>query len=43
MGIGASTDSQEESRHYGTAALLSPNTEAKIVDHVSGIPLPQDQ
>ncbi|KAK6118939.1 hypothetical protein DH2020_047318 [Rehmannia glutinosa] len=35
-GIGASTDSQEESRRYGTAGLLSPNMEAKIVDPESG-------
>eukprot|EP00253_Pinus_taeda_P022595 PITA_22595 len=43
MGTGASTDSQEESSHYGTAGLLSPNTEAKIVDPVSGTPLPPNQ
>jgi OPC-8:0 CoA ligase-1 len=30
--IGASTDTAEESRRYGTVGLLSPNTEAKIVD-----------
>ncbi|KAL3845380.1 hypothetical protein ACJIZ3_002783 [Penstemon smallii] len=35
-GIGASTDSAEESRRYGTAGLLSPNMEAKIVDPDSG-------
>ncbi|KAG6774793.1 hypothetical protein POTOM_022164 [Populus tomentosa] len=35
-GIGASTDTLEESRRYGTAGLLSPNTEAKIVDPESG-------
>ncbi|XP_062209753.1 4-coumarate--CoA ligase-like 4 [Phragmites australis] len=34
--IGASTDSAEESRRYGTAGLLSPNTEAKIVDPETG-------
>ncbi|XP_057248437.1 peroxisomal OPC-8:0-CoA ligase 1 isoform X2 [Beta vulgaris subsp. vulgaris] len=34
--IGASTDCLEESRKYGTAGLLSPSTEAKIVDPVSG-------
>ncbi|KAM0919787.1 hypothetical protein ACQ4PT_007941 [Festuca glaucescens] len=38
--IGASTDSAEESRRYGTAGLLSPNTEAKIVDPESGEALP---
>ncbi|XP_047089332.1 4-coumarate--CoA ligase-like 4 [Lolium rigidum] len=38
--IGASTDSAEESRRYGTAGLLSPNTEAKIVDPDSGEALP---
>jgi OPC-8:0 CoA ligase-1 len=43
MGVGGSTDTQEESRHYGTAGLLSPNTEAKIVDPVSGTPLPPNQ
>lgn len=35
-GIGASTDTLEESRRYGTAGLLSPNTEAKIVDPENG-------
>ncbi|CAN1315444.1 Peroxisomal OPC-8:0-CoA ligase 1 [Linum perenne] len=35
-GIGASTDSVEESRRYGTAGLLSPSMEAKIVDPESG-------
>ncbi|RZR87982.1 hypothetical protein BHM03_00015461 [Ensete ventricosum] len=39
-GIGASTDSAEESRRYGTAGLLSPNTEARIVDPDSGAALP---
>ncbi|CAK9178346.1 unnamed protein product [Ilex paraguariensis] len=39
-GIGASTDSLEESRRYGTAGLLSPNMEAKIVDPDSGEALP---
>ncbi|KAH9307325.1 hypothetical protein KI387_035236, partial [Taxus chinensis] len=38
--IGASTDTQEESRHYGTAGMLSPNTDAKIVDPDSGLALP---
>ncbi|KAM0949767.1 putative AMP-dependent synthetase/ligase, AMP-binding, AMP-binding enzyme domain, ANL [Dioscorea sansibarensis] len=38
--MGASTDSSEESRRYGTAGLLSRNTEAKIVDPNSGVPLP---
>lgn len=31
-GIGSSTDSKEESARYGTAGLLSPSTEARIVD-----------
>ncbi|GFZ10508.1 OPC-8:0 CoA ligase1 [Actinidia rufa] len=35
-GIGASTDSLEESRRYGTAGMLSPSMEAKIVDPASG-------
>ncbi|OAY76274.1 4-coumarate--CoA ligase-like 4 [Ananas comosus] len=30
----------EESRRYGTAGLLSPNTEARIVDPDTGKPLP---
>ncbi|KAJ6684653.1 hypothetical protein OIU79_014884 [Salix purpurea] len=42
-GIGASTDTLEESRRYGTAGLLSPNTEAKIVDPESGKALPVNQ
>jgi OPC-8:0 CoA ligase-1 len=41
--IGASTDTLEESRRYGTAGLLSPNTEAKIVDPESGKALPVNQ
>ncbi|KAL5984183.1 4-coumarate--CoA ligase-like 5 [Asimina triloba] len=36
MGVGASTDTLEESRRYGTAGLLSPNMEAKIVDTETG-------
>ncbi|CAL0328703.1 unnamed protein product [Lupinus luteus] len=39
-GVGASTDSLEESRKYGTAGLLSPATEGKIVDPESGEALP---
>ncbi|CAN0927364.1 Probable CoA ligase CCL5 [Linum grandiflorum] len=39
-GIGASTDSVEESRRYGTAGLLSPSMEAKIVEPDSGKALP---
>lgn len=39
-GIGASTDSLEESRKYGTAGLLSPSMEAKIVDPETAAPLP---
>ncbi|XP_057820940.2 probable CoA ligase CCL5 [Cryptomeria japonica] len=41
--VGASTDTQEESRHYGTAGMLSPNTDAKIVDPDSGLALPPNQ
>jgi len=40
MGVGTSTDTQEESRHYCTTGLWSPNTEEKIVDPDSGNPLP---
>ncbi|XP_077246769.1 putative CoA ligase CCL5 [Tasmannia lanceolata] len=39
-GIGASTDSLEESKRYGTAGMLSPNMEAKIVDPETGETLP---
>ncbi|XP_010242836.1 PREDICTED: 4-coumarate--CoA ligase-like 5 [Nelumbo nucifera] len=39
-GIGASTDTVEESRRYGTAGLLSPNMEAKIIDPETGEALP---
>ncbi|XP_014504631.1 4-coumarate--CoA ligase-like 5 [Vigna radiata var. radiata] len=39
-GVGASTDSLEESRRYGTAGLLSPGTQAMIVDPDSGQSLP---
>ncbi|KAA8528806.1 hypothetical protein F0562_036161 [Nyssa sinensis] len=39
-GMGASTDSLEESRRYGTAGMLSPSMEAKIVDPESGESLP---
>ncbi|KAK7840773.1 probable CoA ligase CCL5 [Quercus suber] len=39
-GVGASTDSLEESRRYGTAGLLSPDMEGKIVDPESGEALP---
>ncbi|KAF2310183.1 hypothetical protein GH714_007100 [Hevea brasiliensis] len=42
-GIGASTDTLEESRRYGTAGLLSPSMEAKIVDPESGKALPVNQ
>jgi OPC-8:0 CoA ligase-1 len=41
--IGASTDSAEESRRYGTAGLLSPNTEARIVDPETAKSLPVNQ
>ncbi|KAM7258026.1 hypothetical protein ACFE04_013767 [Oxalis oulophora] len=42
-GIGASTDSLEESRRYGTAGLLSPSFQAKIVNPDSGVALPVNQ
>ncbi|KAL2232180.1 4-coumarate--CoA ligase-like 5 [Sesamum indicum] len=42
-GVGASTDSLEESRKYGTAGLLSPSMEAKIVDPESGVALSVNQ
>nr|AIS92507.1 4-coumarate:CoA ligase 3 [Epimedium sagittatum] len=35
-GVGASTDSLVESRRYGTAGLMSPSMEAKVVDPVTG-------
>ncbi|CAI9116988.1 OLC1v1018292C1 [Oldenlandia corymbosa var. corymbosa] len=35
-GAGSSTDTMEESRRYGTAGLLSPGIEAKVVDPESG-------
>ncbi|GLT74414.1 hypothetical protein SLA2020_462150 [Shorea laevis] len=34
--VGASTDTLEESRRYGTAGLLSPSMEAKIVEPDTG-------
>ncbi|KAG6644707.1 hypothetical protein I3843_08G072000 [Carya illinoinensis] len=39
-GVGASTDSLEESRRYGTAGLLSPGMDAKIVEPETGKALP---
>lgn len=42
-GIGASTDTMEESRRYGTAGMLSSNMEAKIVDPDSGKALAVNQ
>lgn len=39
-GIGASTESLEESRKYGTAGLVSASTEAMIVDTETAQPLP---
>ncbi|KAL8128908.1 hypothetical protein V2J09_018063 [Rumex salicifolius] len=41
--IGASTDSMEESRRYGTAGKVSPSMEAKIVDPESGGALGMNQ
>jgi len=43
FGAGASTDSLEESRKYGTAGLLSSSTEAIIVDTETAQPLPVNQ
>lgn len=42
-GIGASTDTVEESRRYGTAGMLSANMEAKIVDTETGSALAVNQ
>uniref|UniRef100_A0A2C9TZF4 Uncharacterized protein n=1 Tax=Manihot esculenta TaxID=3983 RepID=A0A2C9TZF4_MANES len=42
-GVGASTDTLEESRRYGTAGLLSPSMEAKIVDPENGKALAVNQ
>ncbi|CAK9178348.1 unnamed protein product [Ilex paraguariensis] len=39
-GAGSSADSLEESQRYGSAGLLSPSIEAKIVDPESGGALP---
>lgn len=41
--IGASTNSLEESQKYGTAGMLSPSMEAKIVDPDSGRALAVNQ
>lgn len=41
--VGASTDSLEESRRYGTAGMLSPSMEAMIVDPGSGKALAMNQ
>ncbi|OAY76275.1 4-coumarate--CoA ligase-like 4 [Ananas comosus] len=38
--LGASTDSPQECRRYGSAGLLAPNTEARVVDPDTGKPLP---
>ncbi|CAL5205759.1 unnamed protein product [Lathyrus oleraceus] len=42
-GIGASTESLEESRRYGTAGLIACLTEAMIVHTETGKPLPVNQ
>ncbi|XP_031490925.1 probable CoA ligase CCL5 [Nymphaea colorata] len=42
-GIGASTDTADESRRYGTAGLLSANMEARIVDPETGEALETNQ
>ncbi|CAI9117061.1 OLC1v1018382C1 [Oldenlandia corymbosa var. corymbosa] len=39
-GAGASTDSLEECRRFGSVGMLTPNTEAKIVDTQTGEGLP---
>ncbi|KAF8406683.1 hypothetical protein HHK36_008774 [Tetracentron sinense] len=39
-GLGASTDTLEESRRYGAVGLLAPNMEAKMVDPGTGEGLP---
>lgn len=41
--VGASTDSLEESRRYGTAGMLSPSMVAKFVDPESSEALPVNQ
>ncbi|KAG0473139.1 hypothetical protein HPP92_014996 [Vanilla planifolia] len=38
--MGASMNTTEEGLRHGTAGLLAPNTEARIVDLVTGAPLP---
>ncbi|CAN6444720.1 unnamed protein product [Victoria cruziana] len=38
-GMGASTDTVEESKRIGSSGLLSPNMEAKVVDPETGRPL----
>lgn len=42
-GMGASTDSLEESRRYGTAGMLSPCMDAKVVDPATGSALAVNQ
>lgn len=42
-GAGSSTDTMEESRRYGTAGLLSPSTEGRIVDPENGVALAVNQ
>ncbi|PKI51176.1 hypothetical protein CRG98_028463 [Punica granatum] len=42
-GMGASTDTLEESRRYGTAGMLSPSMEAKVVDPETGAALGVNQ
>jgi OPC-8:0 CoA ligase-1 len=42
-GRGASTENEEESRHYGSVGMLTPNIEAKIVDPDSITPLPPNK
>lgn len=38
--VAAYLDGEEESRHYGSVCLLTPNNEAKIIDPDSRTPLP---
>lgn len=42
-GSGTSTDSLEESRKYGTAGLLSPSIDGKIMDLETGVAMPVNQ
>ncbi|KAI5063337.1 hypothetical protein GOP47_0021884 [Adiantum capillus-veneris] len=41
--VGAHTARAEETKHYGSTGLIAANTEFKIVDVDSGLPLPPNQ